>query len=59
MRINHDLVEAHNEGDGVTASYQWRDISAEKGHEYWYYITNFNNNGKKTQLTGPQKVIAK
>jgi hypothetical protein len=58
-RVNKAIVKAGNGGDGVTATYQWRDTSAVKGHEYWYYITIFNSNGSKTQLTGPQKVVAK
>jgi hypothetical protein len=58
-RVNTPIVKAHNEGDGVTASYQWRDTRTTKGKEYFYYITIFNNNGSKTQLTGPQKVTAK
>jgi len=58
-RVNDAIVKADNGGDGTTANYQWRDTAAQKGHEYWYYITIFNNNGTKTQLTGPQKVVAK
>jgi len=58
-RLNESIVKAHNEGDGATASYQWRDTSASKGKEYWYYITIFNSNGTKRQLTGPQKVTAR
>jgi hypothetical protein len=58
-RVNDTIVKAENAGDNTTASYQWRDTTAQKGREYWYYITIFNNNGKKTSLTGPQKVRAK
>lgn len=58
-RVNDAIVKAENGGANTTANYQWRDNSAEKGREYWYYITIFNSNGKKTQLTGPQKVVAK
>ena len=59
VRVNDAIIKAENGGDGTTANYQWRDTTAQKGREYWYYITIFNNNGTKTQLTGPQKVVAK
>jgi len=58
-RANEQIVRAENGGNNITATYQWRDNSAQKGREYWYYITIFNNSGRKTQLTGPQKVVAK
>ena len=58
-RINDEIVKARNEGDNSEAAYQYRDSSAEPGKEYWYYITIFYNSGKKVQLTGPQKVVAK
>ena len=59
VRVNDAIIKAENGGDGTTANYQWRDTTVQKGREYWYYITIFNNNGTKTQLTGPQKVVAK
>ncbi|MEP6483007.1 MAG: hypothetical protein ABJB01_01070 [Rudaea sp.] len=58
-RINPTILVAKNEGDNVTSAYQYRDVSAVPGKEYWYYITIFYNSGKKVQLTGPQKVVAK
>jgi hypothetical protein len=58
-RVNEQIVKAKNGGDNTTADYKWRDTSAIKGREYWYYITIFNNDGRKTQLTGPQRVVAK
>lgn len=59
IRVNTDILKAHNGGDDTNASYQWRDTSAGKGHIYWYFITIYYNDGHKQQLTGPQKVIAK
>ena len=58
-RINQEIVLAKNQGDNVTSSYQYRDNTAQSGKEYWYYITIFYNSGKKVQLTGPQRVVAK
>jgi hypothetical protein len=40
-------------------SYQWRDNSTVSGKTYWYYIGIVYNDGRKQQLTGPQKVVAK
>lgn len=60
QRVNpNSIVRAHNEGDNSSAKYQWRDTSAKAATEYWYYISIFYNDGRKQQLTGPQKVLAK
>lgn len=45
--------------DNSGSAYQWRDNSAESGRTYWYYIGLVYNDGRKQQLTGPQKVVAK
>jgi hypothetical protein len=58
-RINEKLIRAKNNGDNEEVLYQYRDTTAKLQHEYWYYITIFYNSGKKVQLTGPQKVVAK
>ena len=41
------------------ADYQWRDNSAEHGEAYWYYVGFVYKDGRKQQLSGAQKVIAK
>jgi hypothetical protein len=58
-RINPAMVKAKNGGDNAEAGYQYRDITAEPGKTYWYYIAIFYNDGHKQQLTGPQKVTSK
>ena len=45
--------------DNSGSAYQWRDSQAEAGKTYWYYIGIVYNNGRKQQLTGQQKVVAK
>jgi hypothetical protein len=45
--------------DLAGSAYEWRDMSAEKGNTYWYYIGVVYNSGQKQQLTGPQKTVAK
>ncbi|HET6632674.1 MAG TPA: hypothetical protein VFG73_08205 [Rhodanobacteraceae bacterium] len=45
--------------DGGESAYAWRDNTAKSGKTYWYYISTLSNSGKKQQLTGPQKVVAK
>jgi|SRR5579885_485888 hypothetical protein len=42
-----------------SVGYQYRDNTAESGKTYWYYIGLVYNDGRKQQLTGPQKVVAK
>jgi len=53
------IIRAKNKGDNSEADYHYRDNTAIAGNEYWYYIAIFYNSGKKVQLTGPQKVVAK
>ena len=45
--------------DEESAGYNYRDNSAESGKTYWYYIGLVFNDGRKQQLTGPQKIVAK
>jgi len=42
-----------------SAGYSYRDNTAESGKTYWYYIGLVLNDGRKQQLTGPQKIVAK
>jgi hypothetical protein len=42
-----------------SVNYQWRDTSARTGETYWYYIGIVYKDGRKQNLTGPQKVVAK
>lgn len=39
--------------------YQWRDTNAESGKAYWYYIGVVYKNGKKENLSSPQRTVAK
>jgi hypothetical protein len=39
--------------------YQWRDPNAESGKAYWYYIGVVYKNGKKENLSSPQRTVAK
>ncbi len=57
LRVSKDVLLAQHEKGG--ASYQWRDMSAEPGKAYWYYVGLVLNDGQKQKLTGPQKVVAK
>lgn len=57
-RVNRDAVRTMSE-DGSGASYQWRDASAESGKTYWYRIAIVFGDGRKQNLTGAQKVVAK
>lgn len=57
-RINSSAVPAMSE-EGSGASYAWRDTTAEPGKTYWYRIGVLFNDGRKQDLTGLQKVVAK
>lgn len=37
--------------------YQWRDTTAKPGQTYWYYVRAINDDGSKTKLIEPQKVV--
>jgi len=56
--LNKPTIATKNRDNGGS-TYQWRDNSAETGKTYWYYIGIVYNDGRKQQLTGPQKVVAK
>jgi len=57
VRVNSELVKSDASADG--GSYAWHDGTAISGHTYWYYISTVGQNGIKSQLTGPQKAVAK
>jgi hypothetical protein len=57
-RVNAETIVSSSE-HSESSSYQWRDNTAESGKTYWYSIGIVYNDGRKQQLTGPQKVIAK
>jgi hypothetical protein len=41
------------------STYQWRDTHAEHGKAYWYYIGVVYDNGRKDELSKPQRTVAK
>ena len=55
--LNRPTVATKNSDGG--SNYQYRDNTAESGKTYWYYIGVLYNDGRKQQLSGPQKVVAK
>jgi hypothetical protein len=58
VRANNDLIRIEGDDDSGS-TYQWRDESAESGKTYWYYIGLVHNNGKREDLSSPQKIVAK
>ena len=59
VRVNSSIIKAADSGHNKTSDYQWRDNSAESGKSYWYYVGLIYNDGHKSKLTEPQKVVAK
>jgi len=59
VRVNQAIVKIAGSGGSAAVDYQWRDNSAETGKTYWYSIGLIYNDGHKSKLTGPQKVVAK
>lgn len=59
VRINKSIVKTAGSGSSAAVDYQWRDNSAESGKTYWYRVGLIYNDGHKSELTGPQKVVAK
>jgi hypothetical protein len=58
LLTNKEAIVAKRSTTG-DSSYAWRDNSTTSGKTYWYYIGILYNDGRKQQLTGPQKVVAK
>lgn len=57
IRLIKDSINAtRTEGGSL---YQWRDNDAVAGRTYWYYVVTLFNDGKKQQLSGAAKVVAK
>jgi len=56
--LNRPSLPSSAEGE-ESAGYSYRDNTAESGKTYWYYIGLVLNDGRKQQLTGPQKIVAK
>jgi hypothetical protein len=59
LLLTKDMLARKSTPTNPNAVYKWRDNSAEAGKTYWYYIGMVYNDGRKQQLTGPQKVVAK
>lgn len=57
VSVNNDVIKAALNGSGE--SYQWRDITAESGKAYWYYIGLINKAGRREKLSEAQKIVAK
>lgn len=57
QRVNGKIIPVLGHDDSAS-QYAWRDTSAEKGKTYWYFIKTLANNGAKTKLTTPHKVLA-
>jgi hypothetical protein len=58
LLLNKNPIRSVAESD-TAAMYQWRDNSASSGKSYWYYIGIVFDDGRKQQLSTPQKVLAK
>jgi len=58
-RVYDKIIKRLDAQEGQTSIYRWRDLSALRGREYWYYIGIAYMNGEKKALTNPQKIIAK
>lgn len=59
LRVNKEIVRTTSKENSQLGVYSWRDTGSEPGRTYWYYVGLVKNDGSKTQLTGPQKAVAK
>jgi hypothetical protein len=59
LLVNKEMLPRKSTPANPNAVYKWRDNSAETGKTYWYYIGMVYNDGRKQELTGPQRVVAK
>lgn len=58
VKVNEKTILVAS-GNDDSSTYQWRDVSATPGVEYWYTIDVIRRNGMKQQLAGPQPAVAK
>lgn len=56
-RVNDHTVLVKD--NGTSSQYAYRDVSAQSGKSYWYYVGVVYRDGHKQKLTDPQKVVAK
>jgi hypothetical protein len=58
-KINKTTIKAEKYEQGIANAYQWRDNSAVPGKTYWYSVGTLYRDGRKEDLTSPQRVVAK
>lgn len=58
FRASKDIIlKRGGSGSGVS-SYAWRDTGVSTDDGYWYYIESINNDGSRTVLSSPKKVLS-
>lgn len=55
QRVNDQIIPVLGQSD-ATSQYAWRDTTAEKDRDYWYFIKTLARDGRKEKLTLPRKV---
>jgi hypothetical protein len=59
VKVNSATIKADIYETGIANAYQWRDNSAVPGNVYWYSVGTLYRDGRKEDLTSPQRVVAK
>lgn len=57
-RANSQIIRRLSSSAPISSVYRWRDLGAEKGKQYWYYVGVVYSNGRKEALSAAQRVVA-
>ncbi|MEZ5462439.1 hypothetical protein [Dokdonella sp.] len=58
-RVSHDFIKRLDSSGEIGSIYRWRDMDAESGTTYYYYVGLVYEDGRKREFTTPQAVKAK
>ncbi|WP_257387755.1 hypothetical protein [Tahibacter caeni] len=58
-RLTRDVIAQVEPEEGGSVNYAWRDDTAVKGTQYWYYVGAVMTNGSKKKISEPMAVTAK
>lgn len=58
-RVTREFIRRLDASGQVGSVYRWRDTSAKAGTTYFYYVGLVYEDGRKSEFTTPQEIVAK